>query len=78
MLGTTNIKLCVCVCVCVCVIVNSVHKGVSIIIIALEMAFIYIVGLETSLRAERYGDRILTKTRFSAPVQADHGVHPAL
>ena len=42
------------------------------------MAFIYIVGLENSLRAGRYGDRILAKTRFSAPVEADPGAHPAL
>jgi hypothetical protein len=62
-----------------CMIVNSVHKRDSEIIIALEIAFIYIVvGLENSLRAGRYGDRIVTKTRFSAPVQADPGAHPAL
>jgi hypothetical protein len=30
-----------------------------------------------SLRAERYGDRILVAARFSAPVHTGHGAHPA-
>ena len=72
--------MCVCVCVSTgCLSVNSVHKGDSVIIIVLEMPFIYIVvGLENSLRVGRYGNRILAKTRFSAPVQADPGAHPTL
>jgi hypothetical protein len=35
------------------------------------------VGTATTLRAGRYGDRIPTEARFSAPVQTDPGVRPA-
>ena len=35
------------------------------------------VGTATTLRAGRYGDRIRMEARFSAPVQTDHGAHPA-
>jgi hypothetical protein len=60
------------------VIVNSVRKGDNIIVIVLDMASVYIVvGIENSLRAGRYGNRILAETTFSAPVQADLGAHPA-
>jgi hypothetical protein len=37
----------------------------------------YMPGIATELRAARSGDRILVGTRFSSPVQAGPGVHPA-